>query len=261
MTPYTWPDDDETTEVSYSTLLSGTRRQIPRVLATFGSNEPDRLEEEDLATAGERAASRSEEDLPRGGGDDPRYQWQVGEHRPMRSVRGAWPLAYRRTFRVIFCSALLALGMLLGARTPGRPVAPFFHIFAAPSARQGVSTPSTAALETAEDALAPSTPVVLDALVLDARFAIATLVVHCILNPCAEAQALAAGLRIYPRQAGVSCTTISGIAVVSSGESSVYCRLDQPNVYTYNFDAAQFDCVGSQLGCHTVMIVDSTNGR
>jgi hypothetical protein len=174
----------------------------------------------------------------------------------MRSVRDAWPLAYRRTFCVIFYGALLALGMLLGALTPGRAVAPFFHIFAAPPARQGVSTTSTAALETGEDALALSTPVV-----SDTRFAIAVLSVHCMLNPCHEVQYVAAGQRIYPRQEGVPCTTISGLAVVGHGERYLYCRLDQPNVYSYNFDGAQFDCVGSQLGCHTVMIVDTTNSR
>ena len=96
---------------------------------------------------------------------------------------------------------------------------------------------------------------------LDARFAIAALSVHCILNPCDELQYVAAGQRTYPKQEGVPCTTITEIAVVGHGEHYVYCRLDRPNVYIYNFDAAQFDCVGSRLGCHTIMIVDTTNCR
>jgi hypothetical protein len=70
--------------------------------------------------------------------------------------------------------------------------------------------------------LLPATPVV-----LDARYAIAVLSVHCILNPCHEVQYVAAGQRIYPRQEGVPCTTISGVAVVGHGERYVYCRLDQ----------------------------------
>jgi hypothetical protein len=177
-------------------------------------------------------------------------------------VRDAWPLAYRRTFHALFLCALLALGMLLGtllgARAPGQAVAPLFGIPAAPSARHGVSTPpiptsGTSGTGTDGDAPAPSTP--------DARFAIATLSVHCTLNPCDEVQDVAAGQRIYPWQGGVACTTTSAVVIVGHGECYVYCRLDQPNVFTYTFDGAQFDCVGSWLGCHTVVSVDTTNGR
>jgi hypothetical protein len=273
MTQYTWPDDDETTEVTYTSLLPGKRRQIPVAPATCGSDKLEGPEEaqasdraahpDTITAAGRNAASllaapttapKSREGWPRGDVDDPRHWWQIGEHRPVGSVRDVWPLAYRRMFRVIFCCALLVLGMLLGALTPGQAVA-LFHISAAPSARPAMSTPPTVASErgTGWDAPAPLMP--------DARFAIAVLSVHCLLNSCDEVQDVAAGQHIYPRQEGVPCTTVSAVAVVGRGERFVYCRLDQPNVFAYSFDGARFDCVGSLLGCHNVVIVDTTNGR
>jgi hypothetical protein len=95
----------------------------------------------------------------------------------------------------------------------------------------------------------------------DARFATATLSVHCFLDACAGVQPVAPGQRIYSAQEGITCTTTSSVAVVGHRERFVYCRVEQPNVFTYSFDGAKFDCVGSRLGCHNVMMVDTTNGR
>jgi hypothetical protein len=95
---------------------------------------------------------------------------------------------------------------------------------------------------------------------LDARFAIATLSIHCFLNPCSETQVVAPGQRIYSAD-GVTCTTTSGVTVVSESERFLYCRVEKPNMFAFNFDGAHFDCIGSRLGCHDVMIVDTTNGR
>jgi hypothetical protein len=118
-----------------------------------------------------------------------------------------------------------------------------------------MSTPPSAGLG------ADRRTLVTKALAPDARFAIATLSVHCFLNLCAEAQLVSPGQRIYSMQEGVTCTTTSGIAVVGDAERFVYCRVEQPNLFTYSFDGAQFDCVGSRLGCHNVVIVDTTNGH
>jgi hypothetical protein len=124
-----------------------------------------------------------------------------------------------------------------------------------------VSTQPTAASGTSGTETGGDAPAPLASTAPDARFAIAVLSVHCMLNPCDEVQNVAAGQRIYPEQDGIPCTTTSAIVIVGHGERYVYCRLDLPNVFTYTFDGAQFDCVGSWLGCHTVVIVDTTNGR
>jgi hypothetical protein len=169
--------------------------------------------------------------------------------------RGAWPTAYRRALGVVFLGGLLALSMLVGILTPGPTVALLWHRSAATSAHHGVSTLPSAGLWGDGKTLVTAVPA------SDARFAIATLGVHCLLNPCAEAQVVAPGQRIYSTQEGVTCITTSGMAVEGHGEHFVYCRVETPNMFTYRFDGAQFDCVGSRLGCHNVMIVDTTNGH
>ena len=74
-------------------------------------------------------------------------------------------------------------------------------------------------------------------------------------------QYLPAGQRVYALQAGVSCTSTTPLDVVGHHEQYVYCRLDQPNVFAATFDGAPFYCVGSRLGCHFVVQVETTNGR
>jgi hypothetical protein len=171
------------------------------------------------------------------------------------SVRGAWPVGHRRTFRVAFLCALLALGMLLNAIAPVS--APIFHTPAARATHQAVTTSQAATPRAGVGEVAPESV----SSVSDARFAIASLSVHCFLNPCDEVENVAAGQHIFPIQEGTPCTIIGSVVVVGHSERFVYCRLDQPNVFTETFDGAQFDCVGSWLGCHNVMVVDTTNGR
>jgi hypothetical protein len=77
-------------------------------------------------------------------------------------------------------------------------------------------------------------------------------------------QYISIGQRIYALQGGQSCTTASAVEVVGNRDQNiyyVYCRLDQPSGLTPSFDGAQFDCVGSRLGCHPLLAVETTNGR
>ena len=203
MAKHTWPSDDETSDVTYST----------------------------------------------------QSLWQSGERQPVGAWRGTLPLAYRRTLGMALLAALLVPGMWFGILAPGPAVAPLFHFPAVPSAREGVSTSPVVASGPGGEARVTAAPLP------DARFAIATLSIHCVLTPCDEVQDVAAGQRVYPLQEGVPCTTTGAVIVVGQSERFVYCRLDQPNVFAYTFDGAQIDCVGSRLGCHNVVIVDTTNGR
>jgi hypothetical protein len=173
----------------------------------------------------------------------------------MGAWRGTLPLAHRCALSVVLLAALLALGMQFGLLALGPAVAPLLPLPAAPSARRGVSTPPVAAAGPGGEAWVMGTPTP------DARFAIATLGIHCALTPCDEEQEVAAGQHVYPRHDGVACTTISAVTIVGQSERFVYCRLDQPNVFAYAFDGAPFDCVGARLGCHNVVIVDTTNGH
>jgi hypothetical protein len=96
---------------------------------------------------------------------------------------------------------------------------------------------------------------------LDARFTIVTMGIRCRLDPCDATQYVPASQRVYALRGGWSCTTLSAVEVVDHRKQYVYCRHDQPNVFTSTFDGAQFDCVGSRLGCHFVVRVETTNGR
>jgi hypothetical protein len=113
----------------------------------------------------------------------------------------------------------------------------------------------------------PTTPatgvgdVPVTAAALDARFAIVTLGIQCLPDACDGSWYVPAGQPLYALQAGRSCTTTTPVEVVGRRLQYVYCRLDQPNVYAATFDGAQFDCVGSRLGCHFVLRVETTNGR
>jgi hypothetical protein len=183
------------------------------------------------------------------------HLWQGEERRPVGAWRGTLPVAVRRALSVVLLAGLLALGMQFGLLAPGPALASLIPFPTAGAARQGMSTPLVVAAAPGGEARVTA------ALAPDARFAIATLGIHCLLSLCDAVQHVAAGLRVYPVRAGVSCTTTSAVTVVGQSERFVYCRLDQPNVFAYTFDGAQFDCVGAQLGCHNVVIVDTTNGR
>ncbi|HEV2459979.1 MAG TPA: hypothetical protein VGS80_16600 [Ktedonobacterales bacterium] len=54
---------------------------------------------------------------------------------------------------------------------------------------------------------------------------------------------------------------MNAFMVVGYNAQYVYCRLDQPNVFTTTFDGAPFDCVGSRLGCRFVVQVETTSSR
>jgi hypothetical protein len=97
---------------------------------------------------------------------------------------------------------------------------------------------------------------------VDARYAIVTLGIRCLFDTCAEGHLyVPAGQQVYAVEGGASCTTTSFAELVSHTAGTVYCRLDQPNLFTASFDGAPFDCVGSRLGCHFVVGVETTNGR
>jgi hypothetical protein len=177
--------------------------------------------------------------------------WGINQRGSVRSSRDAWPYGYRRVLSMAFHGAVFALGLFLGTLAPGyigwSPLAPHLpsnHTTHSPVATQHASTGGTSTR---------ATP--------DAAFAVAILRVHCIQNPCAETQFVPAGQHVYALQRGISCTTTNAIEVVGQREAYVNCRLDQPDVFTYSFNGAQFNCVGSQLGCHNVVVVDMTNDR
>jgi hypothetical protein len=150
-----------------------------------------------------------------------------------------------------FLGAVLALGMVLGTVLSGHA-----------ATLRSSSLPSRPSLPTL-----PTTPatdlggVPVTAATLDTRFAIVTLGIQCLHDACDESRYVSAGQPIYALQAGWSCTTLSAAEVVGHQEQYVYCRLAQPNVFAATFDGAPFDCVGSQLGCHFVVQVETTNGR
>jgi hypothetical protein len=149
-----------------------------------------------------------------------------------------------------FLCAVLAVGMFLGTVLSG---------YAAPllsppmSSRPNVRTPPTPA--TVLGGGAAVTPA------LDARFAIVTLGIQCLRDACDGSWYVPAGQHIYALGGGTSCTTTSEAEIVGHRAQYVYCRLDQPNVFTATFDGAQLDCVGSRLGCHFVLCVETTNSR
>jgi len=160
---------------------------------------------------------------------------------------------YHRMFAAAFRCALFAVGVLLG--TDMSRYAASLRSSSLP-ARASLHTPPTAAtvLGGVPDMAAT----------LDARFAIVTLGIRCLRDRCDAPDAtqyVPAGQRIYALRGGWSCTTLSAAAVVGHLEQHVYCRLDQPNVFTATFDGAPFDCVGSRLGCQVVLRVETTNGR
>jgi hypothetical protein len=96
---------------------------------------------------------------------------------------------------------------------------------------------------------------------LDARFAIVTLGIQCLRDACDGSPYVSAGQHINALRGAWSCTTLSAAEVVGHHDQYIYCRLDQPNVFTATFDGAPFECVGSRLGCHFVVRVETTNGR
>jgi hypothetical protein len=96
---------------------------------------------------------------------------------------------------------------------------------------------------------------------VDAPFGIVTLGVQCILDLCEGGQYVSSGQRIYAPQGGWSCIITNADGIVGHSERYIYCQLEQPSVFTSTFDGAQFDCVGSRLGCHFVLRVETTNGH
>jgi hypothetical protein len=150
-----------------------------------------------------------------------------------------------------FLAALFALGVFLGTVVSG--YAASFRSSSMPS------RPSSLLTLAARPAIGIGGVPVPAA--VDARFAIVTLGIQCLRDTCDENQYLPAGQRVYALQAGVSCTSTASLDVVGHHEQYVYCRLDQPNMFAATFDGAPFDCVGSRLGCHFVVQVETTNGR
>jgi hypothetical protein len=172
---------------------------------------------------------------------------------PIRASLGAWPRTYHRLLNAAFLGAVLALGMLLGTVMSGP--------YASLRSRSMPSHSSLQVLPTRVPATVLS-GVPVTATRLDARFAIVTLGIQCLRAACDGSwYVVPAGQEIYALQAGTSCTTTTPVEVVGGGLHYVYCRLDQPNVYTSSFDGAQFLCIGSRLGCHFVLRVEMTNGR
>jgi hypothetical protein len=261
-----WPAENETRDLTDTTPAVGTRCRM--TLTTPQLERPEENQDPGpmvLSSARTNAASLLLVETtasnsivwPTGGGPDGPWLLSLDEEqRPVGKWRGVWPPAYRRALGVVFLGAMLAISIVLGIVAPGPAIAPLFHLPAATlSARPGVSTrpPAAAAPGRKARGKIAATP--------DARFAIATLSVHCFLDSCAGVQPVAPGQRIYSSRGGITCTTTSSVAIVGHSERFVYCRVEQPKVFAYSFDGAQFDCVGSWLGCHNVMIVDTTNGR
>jgi hypothetical protein len=154
----------------------------------------------------------------------------------------------------VFLSALFALGVMLGTVVSG--YAASLH-YLPMLARPGVNT--TLATQSSADGTVPGA-----AAAVDAHFAIVTLGIRCLRDRCDTpdaSQYVPAGQRIYALEGEASCTTMSAAVIVGQRTQAVYCRLDQPNVYVTSFDGAPFDCVGSRLGCHFVVRVETTNGR
>jgi hypothetical protein len=178
---------------------------------------------------------------------------------PVHTSWGAWPHSYHRVLNLTFLSALFALGVLLGTVVSGYAASLRSPPMSAPMvSRPGVT--STLATQSGAVGVVPAPLTV----AVDARFPIVTLSIRCLRNLCATldgSQDVPAGLHVYALQGGWSCTTLSAVEVTERDEQYVYCRLDQPNVFTATFDGAPFDCVGSRLGCRFVMQVETTNGR
>jgi hypothetical protein len=206
--------DDEGIQLTYTTLLSGTRLHTPSAA------------------------------LPYAGGLAPSS---------VRASRGAWLHTYRRVLNVAFLGALFALGVLLGTVVSG--YAGSLRSSSLPSRPSLHALPATTAPTTVVGAV-PGT-----AAPLDARFAVVTLGIQCLRETCDGSRYVPAGQRVSALQAGASCTTTTPAEVVGRRVQYVYCRLDQPNVFTATFDGAQFFCVGSRLGCHFVLRVETANGR
>lgn len=178
-----------------------------------------------------------------------------GEPEPVRASRGAWPYPYHRVLTGTFLGALLALGVLLGMAVSDYAASRHSLPSSVPMlSRPGVPT-TLVTPPGAVSAVSEATAAV------DARFAIVTLGIGCLPDLCNVSQYVPAGQRVYALHGGWSCTTLSAAKVVDHHEQYVYCRLDQPNVFTATFDGAPFDCVGSRLGCHFVVQVETTNGR
>ena len=223
--------DDEGIQLTYSTLPPGKRPPTPP--ATPPHNE---------------------EPEPR-------------ESEPARASQSAWPRLYHRVLTQAFLGALFALGVLLGmvvsesavsvhfpSKSPVDSLASSSPLLAHPG--ETTNTMQAAYPGTGGGAPTPK------AAAVDARFAIVTLGILCLFNACAGVPLdVPAGQRVYALEGGASCTTLSAVELEGHRVQTVYCRLDQPNVFTASFDGVPFDCVGSRLGCHFVVPVETTNGR
>jgi hypothetical protein len=171
----------------------------------------------------------------------------------VRASHQAWPRAYHRLLNAAFLGAVLVLGVLVGTVMSGSVVS--FRSASTPS-HTGLNQ-STTRMPAIVRGGVPNT-----AAPLDARFAIVSLGIQCMRAACSNGSwFMPAGQHIYSLQAGVSCTTATPVEVVNDRIQYVYCRLDQPDVYTSTFDGTQFACTGSRLGCHFVLRVATTNGR
>jgi len=264
-----WSTGGEDFRVVYSAIPPGKRSRATRAAHQHAGDDRGRdAASHDAGVAGGggattppvAAASASPRDAGAGppcGADDLWHDAGPGVlPGPVRSSRGAWPRAYRRALTVAFLGALLALGVLLGTLAAGQ--APLPRPLSSSPSRHGVDTTRATQPGAISGVPAPATNPLATP---DARFAIATLDIRCLLDSCEATQYVPAGQHVYALQAGVTCTTTSATALVGHGEQYVYCRLDQPNVFAYTFDGAQFGCVGSRFGCHNVVRVETTNGR
>ena len=170
--------------------------------------------------------------------------------RPTWASQGAWPHRYHRLLNAAFLGALFALGVLLGT-VVSKYVASLRSL---PSSAPMLSRPGVSTKPATQ-------PGAVGAAAVDARFAIVTLGIRCRRDACDGSQYVPAGQRINALQAGWSCTTLSIVMITDHNVEDLYCRLDQPNVFSATFDGAPFDRVGSRLGCHLVVQVQTTNGR
>jgi hypothetical protein len=184
------------------------------------------------------------------------------EPEPVLATWGAWPHSYRRALNLALLGALFALGVVLGTVVSGYAVSLHSPPGSLPSSSPMLSRPNVTSTLAAQHRAVGTVPEA--AVAVDARFAVVTLGIGCIRDLCDTPDAtkyVPAGQRVRALQGDWSCTTLSAVTLRGHTAQDVYCRLEQPNVFASTFDGAQFDCVGSWLGCHFVAGVETTNGR
>lgn len=181
---------------------------------------------------------------------------------PVLASWGAWPHSYRRALNLVLLSALFALGVMLGTVVSGYDASLHSPPGSLPSSSRMLSRPNVTSTLATQHSAVGTVPGA--AVAADARFAVVTLGIGCIRDLCDTPDAtqyVPAGQRVHALHGDWSCTTLSAVTLRDHTAQDVYCRLEQPNVFASTFDGALFDCVGSWLGCHFVVGVETTNGR